>query len=119
MTRNTALFAATVLALSALPAQAGEITRPLATAPFEWKPTECVRPAQPPVVTRGTSSGQLQMQNYAAKVARYIDCLKQESQRDFDRAQIEMQDAVQRELQAEVDRLNDNVERMVRQQRQR
>jgi hypothetical protein len=50
------------------------------------------------------------------KVAVYLDCLKSEAQRDFDRAQTEMHDAIQSTLQKETDDMNDAVERMVRQQ---
>lgn len=113
MTRFALILIATLLG-STSPAFAGEVTRENASAKFEWKSTECPRPIRPRP-QRNDPTRQAQMQDFTLKVAYYLDCLKGEAQRDFDRAQIEMQDAIQRKLQAETDKMNDDVERMVRQ----
>ncbi|MEM9599688.1 MAG: hypothetical protein AAF926_01575 [Pseudomonadota bacterium] len=96
----------------ASPAWAGEVTRE-SGQDFEWTSTECVRPARP-FIAEGSPQKQALMRDYALKVAYYIDCLKQEAQRDFDRSQIEMQEAIQDTLQKETDRLNDEVLRSAR-----
>ena len=104
-----------VLALAAAiagPAQAGEILRKDAASPFTWQSTECVRPAKP-YFREDDTMRQAKLAQYAAKIERYIDCMKREAQRDFDRTQLEMQRAVQDSLQTEVDRLNDEMERTV------
>lgn len=98
---------------SASPAFAGEVTRENASAKFEWKSTECLRPPRP-FPQRSDPTRQAQMQDFALKVAYYLDCLKSEAQRDFDRAQVEMHEAIQRKLQAETDTMNDSVEAMAR-----
>ena len=103
-----------LLCLSASPALAGEVTRELPTSDFEWTSTECPRPVRPHL-QKTDPQVQEKMQDYALKVAYYLDCLKLEAQRDFDRAQQEMFEAIQRKLQAETDQLNDSVERMARQ----
>jgi hypothetical protein len=113
MTRAAMIFM-TALLMNAAPAFAGEITRENASADFEWKSTECPRPIRPRP-QRADPTRQAQMQDFALKVAYYLDCLKSEAQRDFDRAQMEMQEAVQRKLQAETDQMNNDVERMVTQ----
>lgn len=113
MTRFALIIMAALLS-SAAPALAGEVTRENASAKFEWKSTECPRPIRPRP-QQGDPTRQAQMQDFALKVAYYLDCLKSEAQRDFDRAQVEMHDAIQRKLQAETDQMNDDVERMVTQ----
>lgn len=97
----------------ASPALSGEIIRESATSDFEWKSTECRRPTKP-YVRQSDPAGQAHMQDFAMKVAVYLDCLKTEAQRDFDRAQTEMHQAIQTKLQRETDTMNDDVERMVR-----
>lgn len=99
----------------ATPSFAGDITRADPGADFEWKSTECIRPSRP-FLTKGAPQAQEKMQAYALKVSYYIDCLKQEAQRDFDKAQMDMQIAVQSKLQKEVDALEDDVEAMARSQ---
>lgn len=99
---------------TATPALAGEVIRENASTNFVWKSTECQRPIRPRP-QRSDPTRQAQMQDFALKVAYYLDCLKGEAQRDFDRAQTEMHDAIQRKLQAETNQLNDDVERMVTQ----
>lgn len=93
------------------PAFAGEVTREDPSADFEWKSTECLRPSRP-YFQPSDPTRQAQTQDFALKVAYYLDCLKGEAQRDFDRAQVEMHEAIQRKLQAETDKMNDDVERM-------
>lgn len=108
-----AILLTTILLGSAAPAFAGDVTRENASAKFEWKSTECQRPSRP-YPQKNDPTRQAQMQDFALKVAYYLDCLKSEAQRDFDRAQVEMHDAIQRKLQAETDTMNDSVEAMAR-----
>ena len=110
------LFAAFLILGAALPANAGEITRATAADDFQWKTTECVRPAKP-FLRKDDPSRQSIMLRHSEQIARFIDCMKREAQRDYDRAQLDMQDAVQRALQAEVDAMNDQMEAVVRDSR--
>lgn len=96
----------------ATPVWAGEVTREPGKT-FEWTATECLRPARP-FIAANHPQRQTLMQDYALKVAYYLDCLKQEAQRDFDRSQMEMQQAIQQTLQKETDRLNDEVLRLAK-----
>lgn len=112
--RLLSLFLATLLCFSVSPAFAGEVIRETATSDFEWSSTECQKPVRP-YIQKTDPQAQPKMQDYALKVAYYLDCLKLEAQRDFDRAQQEMFEAIQRNLQTETDQMNDAVERMARQ----
>jgi hypothetical protein len=111
--RNIILL--TMLLGTASPAWAGDVIRENASTDFEWQSSECLRPVRPHI-RQSDPSGQALMQGFAMKVAVYLDCLKSEAQRDFDRAQTEMHEAIQSTLQKETDDMNDAVERMVRQQ---
>ncbi len=44
---------------------------------------------------------------YARDIEIYIDCIQREAQRDFDDAQTKMHQAVQRDVQKEVNVMND------------
>lgn len=103
----------TAFICSASPVFAGDVIRETATANFKWESTECLKPVRPHL-RQSDPSGQAHMQDFAMKVAIYLDCLKTEAQRDFDRAQQEMHEAIQKTLQDETDEMNDLVERMVR-----
>ena len=94
-------------------ANAGEILRPTLGAEFTWQSTTCLKPRKPRVDV-STPSGQMQIQAYASKISYYIDCLKREAQADFDRAQIEMQRAIEKELQARTDEMNDEIQNAAR-----
>ena len=107
-----ALIALSVCAALAAPATAGDIIRPDAASDFKWSSTECVRPAKP-FIREGDPNRQGALRMYAASISRYIDCLKREAQRDFDRAQLQMQKDLQADLQKKVDELNDDMERTV------
>ena len=76
---------------------AGEIIRPTEQSNFEWKSTECFKPTPPPISSQRSSSDRLT--KYALDIELYIECLQKEAQRDFDKAQVLMQDAVQDELE--------------------
>ena len=95
------------------PASAGEILRPTVGAEFTWQSTTCLKPRKPRV-DASSPNGQMQMQAYARKISYYIDCLKREAQADFDRAQIEMQRAIEKELQARTDEMNDEIQNAAR-----
>ena len=112
MTHPSLLIAALLSLLTAAPAFAGNVVRESPAADFEWNSTECLRPVRPHL-RRSDETGQAHMQDFAMKVALYLDCLKREAQRDFDRAQQEMHEAIQDTLQKETDEMNDAVERMV------
>ena len=93
------LFALTV------PASAGEITRADAYSDFEWKSTECAKPI--PKTSASGLSSELRLMAYARDIEVYIDCIKREAQRDFDKAQTKMHEAIQNDLQKKVDQMND------------
>jgi len=76
---------------------AGEIIRPTEQSKFEWKSTECLKPTPPPISSQRSSGDRLT--KYALDIELYIDCLQREAQRDFDKTQVLMQDAVQDELE--------------------
>ncbi len=91
------LLSATLVLFLTVPVEAGEITRPNSQSDFEWKSTECLKPTPPPISSNQSSSDRLT--KYALDIELYIDCLQREAQRDFDKSQIAMQDAVQDELE--------------------
>ena len=93
------LFALTV------PAQAGEITRTDTSSDFKWKSTECPKPIPRPSISSLSSEDRLMA--YARDIEIYIDCIQREAQRDFDDAQTKMHQAVQRDVQKEVNVMND------------
>jgi len=78
-------------------AYSGEITRADSQSSFEWKSTECLKPT-PPAISSNQSSGD-RLTKYALDIELFIDCLQREAQRDFDKAQMDMQTAVQDELE--------------------
>ena len=92
------------LALSA-PASAGEITRVDAYSDFEWKSTECPKPI--PKTSASGLSSEARLMAYATDIEIYIDCIQREAQRDFDKTQTKMHEAIQDELQKKVDQMND------------
>lgn len=111
MVRLGFMIAAACLSVSS-PAWSGEVTRQ-AGQDFEWSSTECVRPARP-FIRQDNPQKDALVRDYGLKIAYYLDCLKREAQRDFDRSQMEMQDAIQRRLQKETDHLNDDVLQLAR-----
>ena len=88
---------ALAISFASIPSLAGEIIRPNSQSNFEWKSTECLKPTPPPISSNQSSSDRLT--KYALDIELYIDCLQREGQRDFDKSQIAMQDAVQDELE--------------------
>ena len=116
--RHTSLLAVLAIAATALApsAQGGEIVRPSAQSEFTWTSTECVRPVKP-FIRRDDPMRQAQLRRFTDQIARYIDCMKREAQRDFDRIQLDMQRAVERSLQKEVDAMNDAMEAAIVQSR--
>lgn len=115
MTIRAAITLAAAL-LASGSAAAGDIWRPDRGGDFTWASTECAKPSRP-FIRKGDPARQAHLQDYARRVEIYIDCIKREAQRDFDRAQLDMQDTVQDTLQAEVDALNDAMEKAVRDSR--
>lgn len=87
------------------PAFAGEITRPEGAADFKWKSTTCAKPFPKPEATG--MSKQDRLMAYARDIEFYIDCIQREAQRDFDKAQTKMHEAIQRDVQKDVDVMND------------
>lgn len=100
------LGAALVLPVLALPAlaQAGEITRPDAASDFKWKSTQCRLPILPSA-TAGQSS-QDRLMAYSLEIETYIDCIQREAQADFQQAQMDMQSAIERDLEKETEKMN-------------
>ncbi|MEP3889071.1 MAG: hypothetical protein ABJN69_01315 [Hellea sp.] len=86
-------------------ASAGEITRTDTTANFKWKSTECPKPI-PKSAASGLSSED-RLMAYATDIEIYIDCIQREAQRDFDKTQTQIGEAIQTDLQKEVNVMND------------
>lgn len=98
---------ATLAALSlifALPSQAGEIIRPSAAMDFQWSSTTCRKPIQKTAATG--QDRQTRLMDYATQIELYIDCIQREAQADFQRAQEDMQAALERDLEKEVEVMN-------------
>jgi len=87
------------------PAMAGEITRKDSYSDFEWKSTECPKPI--PKTSASGLSSEARLMAYARDIEIYIDCIKREAQRDFDKAQTKMHEAIQNDLQKKVNQMND------------
>lgn len=95
------------LAFLAFPiaASAGEITRTDTSANFKWQSTECPKPIPKPALSGQSSQDRLMA--YATDIEIYIDCIQREAQRDFDKAQNQIGEAIQTDLQKEVNVMND------------
>jgi len=93
-----------LIALAA-PVSAGEITRVDAYSDFKWKSTECAKPI--PKTSASGLSSEARLMAYATDIEIYIDCIKREAQRDFDKAQTKMHEAIQDDLQKKVYQMND------------
>lgn len=89
----------------AIPATAGEITRADNSADFQWRSTECFKPIPKPEASGLSSEDRLLV--YAKDIEVYIDCIQREAQRDFDKAQTQMGEAIQNDLQKKVNIMND------------
>ena len=89
----------------AAPAAAGEITRPDPASDFKWKSTECAKPIPKPAI--GGQSKQDRLMAYATDIEIYIECIQREAQRDFQKAQADMQEALERDLEKDVQVMND------------
>jgi hypothetical protein len=87
------------------PAAAGEITRPDPASDFKWKSTECAKPIPKPAI--GGQSKQDRLMAYATDIEIYIECIQREAQRDFQKAQADMQEALERDLEKDVQVMND------------
>ena len=89
----------------AIPASAGEITRTDTSADFQWRSTECFKPIPKPAASGLPAEDRLLA--YAKDIEIYIDCIQREAQRDFDKAQTQMGEAIQNDLQKKVTVMND------------
>ena len=99
-------FISLLLTLSfSAPALAGEITRPEGAADFKWKSTECAKPVPKPAAMGMTKQDRLMA--YAQDIEFYIDCIQREAQRDLDKTQTKIYEAVQRDVQKDVNVMND------------
>ena len=94
-----------LITASASSASAGEITRVDTSANFQWQSTECPKPIPKPALSGQSSQDRLMA--YAKDIEIYIDCIQREAQRDFDDAQSKMGEAIQTDLQREVNMMND------------
>jgi hypothetical protein len=102
-----------VTAMTALPvtAAAGEILRETPASYFKWRTTECRKPIQ----NRSPAlSAQASLEKYSQDITRYLACLQREAQRDFEAAQIQMQKAIEAELNAETKRMDEMIKRAYR-----
>jgi hypothetical protein len=106
-------FIAAFAGLSALPmtATAGEILRATPASDFKWRTTECRKPIQN---TSPSISRQQSLERYAQDITRYLACLQREAQRDLDKAQMQMQTAIEAELDAETKRMDAKIKRAYR-----
>ena len=93
------------------PASAGEILREMPASDFKWRTTECRKTIQnkSPEI-----SGQQSLEQYSRDITKYLACLQQEAQRDFEKAQMQMQTAIQAELNAETKRMDEMIKRAYR-----
>ena len=98
-------------ALVPTPASAGEIVRETAASAFKWRTTECPKPIQN---KSPTLSAQESLERYSQDITGYLACLQREAQRDFDKSQMLMQDAIQSELEAETKRTDEMIKRAYR-----
>jgi len=99
------LISCLIILTFASPALAGEITRPEGAADFKWKSTECAKPVPKPSATG--MSKQDRLMAYARDIEFYIDCIQREAQRDLDETQTKIYEAVQRDVQKDVNVMND------------
>lgn len=86
-------------------AYGGEITRKDTLSEFKWKSTECRKPLMP-LMSSGMSD-QDRIVKYARDIELYINCLQREAQRDFEETQMEIQEAIERDLEEETRIMND------------
>jgi len=102
-----------VTAMMALPATAtaGEILRETPASNFKWRTTECRKPIQ----NRSPAlSAQASLEQYSRDITNYLACLQKEAQRDFDKAQMLMERAIEAELKAETKRMDEMIKRAYR-----
>ncbi len=83
---------------------AGEITRPEGAKDFKWKSTECPRPIAAP--TASPLPKDIRLMRYAKDIEIYIECIQREAQRDFEKAQRDMQTAIERDLEKQTETMN-------------
>lgn len=103
-----ALFCVSVFAGSA---NAGDILRETSASEFKWRTTECPKPIQN---KSSTLSGQESLERYSQDITTYLACLQREAQRDFEKAQMQMQAAIEAELDAETKRMDEMIRRAYR-----
>ena len=99
-----------LVAISPGTATAGEILKTSPGADFTWSSTTCFKPRTPTFNSQAQNPAGL-MSQYTFKVDAYLACMKKEAQDDFDRAQFEMQQAIERELEKTVAQINEDVKR--------
>jgi len=54
------------------------------------------------------------LEQYSRDITRYLACLQKEAQRDFDKAQMLMERAIEAELKAETKRMDEMIKRAYR-----
>jgi len=91
------------MSLISRPASAGDILRETPASNFEWRSTECLKPIQnkSPSLSRQES-----LEQYSKDITAYLACLQQEAQHDFEKAQIQMQSAIEDTLAEETKRMD-------------
>lgn len=100
------LYSACLTTALALPSisYAGDITRPEGVKDFKWKSTECPRPISAP--TASPLPKDIRLMRYAKDIEVYIECIQREAQRDFEKAQQDMQVAIERDLEKQTETMN-------------
>ncbi len=96
--------------LAPMTASSGEILKTSPGTDFTWSSTTCLKP-RTPTFNSQTRNPSMLMSQYSYKVDAYLACMKKEAQDDFDRAQFEMQQAIERQLEATVTKINADLKR--------
>ena len=91
------------ICLMSSPASAGDILRETPASNFEWRSTECRKPI---LNTSPSLSRQERLEQYSKDITSYLACLQQEAQHDFEKAQIQMQGAIEDTLAEETKRMD-------------
>ena len=99
------------LSFAPVMANAGEILRATPASDFQWRTTECRKPIQN---KSSAMSGQMSLERYSQDITKYLACLQREAQGDFEKAQMQMQAAIERELEAETKRMDEMIKRAYR-----
>ena len=102
------LSACAVIAAAPFSASSGEITRESQSYTFEWRSTECLKPVHN---KSASETKQESLQHYAAEISNYLKCLQNEAQRDHQKAQLELKQAIEKRLEEETKIMDEMMKR--------